>query len=137
MSVRPNGYNTKQSEAVLALLRSNRSRHMTAAQIADSLPDVGRTTVYRRLERLVGRGLAKKYVFDGVSGACFQYAEPHDGCEREHFSLKCETCGGVTSVHCGALEKVTRHLLRSHGFRIDDAKTVFYGVCKACEEAKL
>jgi Fe2+ or Zn2+ uptake regulation protein len=35
-------------------------------------------------------------------------------------------------VDCDLLDKIEKHLLRSHEFQINMLKTVFYGTCKSC-----
>jgi Fur family ferric uptake transcriptional regulator len=95
---------------------------------------VGQTTIYRHLEKLAAEGKIRKYTLRGDKGACYQYINNDRKC-REHFHLKCETCGGLIHADCGLLDKVRRHLLGSHHFQIDMLKTVFYGTCKKCLSA--
>ena len=50
------GYTTKQSTEILDFLRNNKDKHLTAEEVYYSLrqggSNIGRTTVYRHLERL-------------------------------------------------------------------------------------
>ena len=134
---RPSSYRTRQSEAVLEYIRSLGTRHATAAQIVawfeNAEVPIGRTTVYRKLEKLVEDGRVRKYVFDGVSGACFQYIEEPEGAE-EHFHLKCERCGAVIHLEEDALPGIGEYFQEKYRFEIHIAKTVFYGFCDACLE---
>lgn len=134
MSRRPSSYTTKQGKAVLACLESQKGAHVTAAQIAEHLEQagvsIGRTTIYRQLERLSRDGRVRKYAIDGA-GACFQYA---DGCGDmgEHFHLKCEGCGEVVHLNGGMLPGITQDIRNNYEFEVDVNKTVFYGRCGTC-----
>lgn len=133
---RPPFYKTRQRKAVLDYIRSLKGGHATAAQIVAWFENgafpIGRTTVYRHLEKLVEDGQVRKYVFDGVSGACFQYIEEPEGAE-EHFHLKCEKCGAVVHLEEDALPGVAEYFHEKYRFEIHIAKIVFYGVCDACQ----
>ncbi|HWS28906.1 MAG TPA: transcriptional repressor [Clostridia bacterium] len=135
MTTRPSTYVTKQGNAILDFLKSQQGNHLTAAQIAAHFGSgeaaVGRTTVYRQLDKLVDRGAVRKYVFDENSGACFQYVD-EDGGAKEHFHLKCEACGKLIHVDNDAMPYVEKGILKNYAFEIDVGKTVFYGKCRAC-----
>ena len=59
-------YNTKQSAELLSFLKENGNRHMTAdevyAEMRQKGSTVGRTTVYRHLDRLYADGVIRKYL---------------------------------------------------------------------------
>ncbi|MDE6182085.1 MAG: transcriptional repressor, partial [Eubacteriales bacterium] len=111
--------------------------YITVQQIAKHLQDlntpVGTTTIYRYLETLVSEGLVKKYVLDGISGACFQYVE-EDEFENIHFHFKCNNCGELIHFECEELQKLYTHLLNEHQMNIDLCKTIYYGTCKTCSK---
>ena len=48
-------YNTRQRELILDYIKKNAKKHLTADDIADALKseNVGKTTVYRYLEKLL------------------------------------------------------------------------------------
>ena len=132
---RPDNYNTKQREAILAFIAALGEQHATAAQLVEHFKrgdvPIGRTTVYRHLEKLAQSGKVRKYTVDGVSGACYQFAGKQDGC-REHFHLKCESCGGLIHLQCDIMEKIREHIKDDHEFEVNNMKTVLYGRCRAC-----
>lgn len=132
---RTHPYQTKQRDTVLAYIISLNGGHVTAAQVAEHCKKtgapVGRTTVYRQLERLTREGIIRRYNVDGISGACYQYLTNHTDC-REHFHLKCESCGDLTHLNCDLLSEAQRHILEAHTFLINTTKTVFYGYCDRC-----
>lgn len=135
MSKRPSNYTTKQSEAVLAYLEAQKGSHVNAAQIVEHFEEadisIGRTTIYRQLEKLVRDGKVQKYVIDSTSGACFQYSDER-GNTNEHFHLKCENCGEVIHLEGKILPGVVQNILHQYEFEVNVNKTVFYGKCKAC-----
>ena len=128
-------YNTKQSRAIIGYIASLGGAHVTAAQIVAHFEKekvaIGRTTVYRHLDKLTESGKLRKFTTDGVSGACYQYADAKEIC-REHFHLKCEDCGELLHLECGALSEIQNHIFDEHAFKINALKTVLYGKCDNC-----
>lgn len=128
-------YKTKQREALLSYIASLDGLHVTVGQIAEHFKErenpIGVTTIYRHLDKLVEMGKVKKFMIDGISGACFQYIRGSGAC-REHFHLKCEDCGRIVHLQCGFLDELQRHISKELGAYIDANKTVFYGKCKSC-----
>ena len=129
------GYKTKQREIILDYLRHAKS-HVTIDDVTNHLKEdgnkVGRTTVYRYMEKLADEGLLRKYFIEEGVGACYQYQGSEAGCS-EHFHLKCTKCGKLFHVDCDFLSEIGVHVFEHHQFRIDNSKTVLYGVCKNCD----
>ena len=127
-------YKTKQSEAVLDYIISCGDTHITAAQIVEHFEkeevSIGRTTVYRHLDKLTEAGKVRRYITDGITGACYQYVERED-C-RSHFHLKCESCGELLHFECEKLDGLQHHISTNHAFQINMLRTVFYGMCESC-----
>ena len=134
--MRPTSYQTRQEKALRQCLASLRGRHATVCDLRDALAArgerVGRTTVYRRLERLVSAGLARKFVAGPGEPACFAWAGEGAAAEGGYHAL-CEGCGKVVHLECGELDAVGRHLAAEHRFRIDPGRTVLYGTCPSCQ----
>lgn len=128
-------YNTRQRSQVLSCLVNNKAKHMTVDEIAEWLKKndilVGKTTVYRTLEKLVSEGKARKYISEEGRSACFQYVDKEEHCEQ-HFHLKCVECGKLIHLQCGHLAQLEKHVFEHHSFEVDNTKTVLYGVCKEC-----
>ncbi len=130
-------YKTKQRAVVEECLKQNKGRHLTAEDIAEMLhikgENVGRTTVYRTLEKLEQAGVVRRYApVDGTS-ACYQYCENGDVC-HEHFHLKCNVCGKLYHIECSHMDTLSEHINCEHGFKVDKLKTVLYGVCEECSK---
>lgn len=128
------GYRTKQRVFVEGILRKNAGRHLTVDEIVDMLSlcgtPVGRTTVYRCLEKLIEEGSVQKYVASSGESACYQYLT--DDCCHEHFHLKCTGCGKLIHIECGHIAELSEHIACEHGFKVDKLKTVLYGICEEC-----
>lgn len=121
-------YHTRQQEELLCFLRMHPG-HFTAGELCTQLGNtMGTTTVYRQLDKLVQAGLVTKYIIDSHSPACFEYAEHQDSCCH----CKCQQCGRLIHMHCHELPVLEQHILAHHGFAIDPARTVFYGLCQEC-----
>ncbi|MBE6856004.1 MAG: transcriptional repressor [Ruminococcus sp.] len=129
-----NEYKTKQKENLIAFLIKNKDRHTNVQEISSYLAQegspVGTATIYRQLEKLVERGIVRKYVLDGKTGACFQYIG--DNSCHEHFHLKCVCCGQLIHIDCDFLSGVNKHIFEHHGFTVNSTQTVFYGKCSEC-----
>ena len=97
--------------------------------------EVGLTTIYRHLNRLVDRGLVKKFYIDDKSAACFEYIQNKDAAEKlvQQFHLKCITCDQLVHFECHEIADWQRHIEEDHKFEIDPARTVFYGTCEKCK----
>ena len=132
---RPLRYKTKQSEVILDYIVSLNGAHVTAAQIVEHFEkegiSVGRTTIYRHLDKLSESGKLYRYTTDGVSGACYQYAGDTENCDT-HIHLKCEGCGELLHLECDKLNEIQRHVYNEHAFQVNTLKTVLYGKCGAC-----
>lgn len=125
-------YNTRQRELILEYIKENADSHLTADSIADALKpeQVGKTTVYRYLEKLCEQHLVRKYILSEGKSACYQYSggeECHD-----HFHLKCLKCGRLIHLECDYLKDIAAHISVEHNFTIDSSRTVFYGICGEC-----
>ncbi|MBQ6582830.1 MAG: transcriptional repressor [Mogibacterium sp.] len=132
-------YKTRQREEILEFLRDAGSSHVTADEVYQHLQEarstVGKTTVYRQLEKLVDEGRINKYITGLNAPACFEYIDTAEcGEESACYHLRCERCGRLIHLHCGEVTELARHILDEHGFRIDPRRTVFYGLCESCRE---
>ena len=129
------GYNTKQKEKLVDFLINNKDKHTTVQEISAYLSTegspLGTATIYRQLDKLVESGVVRKFVINGKTGACYQYIENEHEC-REHFHLKCISCGKLIHLNCDHLMSINEHIAKHHGFIIDPSQTVFYGVCADC-----
>ena len=128
-----NTYRTKQALLVLDCFKKNKGIHMTIEDISSYLRSVGTpvgtTTIYRQVQKLSDEGIITKYSVDQESGACYQYNG--EDCKM-HFHLKCAKCSELFHASCEFIESIENHIFEHHGFKVDNSKTVFYGVCQNC-----
>ena len=131
-------YRTRQREILVGYFESRPGHHITAGDVCEYCKEqgvsVGQSTVYRQLESLVDEGIINKYIIDGNSPACFEFAGKHEDETQICFHCKCEKCGKLIHLHCDELEEIQRHLREEHGFLMDPRRTVFYGICESCQQ---
>lgn len=127
------GYETKQSKLVYEFLKSHSEKHFSAEdvyfELINSGEKIGRTTVYRQLDKLLESGIVNKYSTDDNSH-CYQFADCSN--EHKHYHLKCSVCGKLFHTECDFLDKLSSHILKDHQFTVDPSKIVIYGICQHC-----
>lgn len=135
MEIRKN-YRTRQQDAVMEYFRLNPNHCVTADDIyiyfMNTGGKIGKATVYRCLDKLVEGGTVKKFVSDGGC-AMYQLIDAEHGCDR-HFHLKCVVCGEIIHMDCEFMDEFERHISEHHHFKVDNARTVIYGLCEKCAE---
>ncbi len=105
-------------------------RQVTAQELYERLRrhhrGIGRATVFRTLEALVAAGVARRLEQDG-------HVYGYVACRPEHHHhLACERCGRVEEIDEGYIAPVAERVAAELGFRIDDARLDFYGLCARC-----
>ena len=89
-------------------------------------PSIGRATVFRTLESLVAAGVARRLELDG-------HVYGYVACRAEHHHhLACDRCGRVEEIDEAYIRPVAERVAVNLGFRIDDARIDFYGLCASC-----
>lgn len=128
-------YKTRQRELILEVLIQNKQHHIIADDVFENLRkngnNVGKSTVYRYLDKLVSEGRVRKFTVGEGSSACYQYLDSPQDCTN-HYHLKCTKCKKLIHVECSQLEGISSHILKSHNFAVDTSKTVLYGICGNC-----
>lgn len=131
-------YKTKQRSVILQCLMDNCDRAFTIDELVDELKSsgevVGRTTVYRYIDRLVQSGQVRKFLFDSTKSAAYQYINHHNDCLK-HMHLKCIKCGKFVHLGCDYMNDVCAHIRNDHGFIVDNSKTTILGVCADCAKS--
>lgn len=132
-------YKTKQKSEILDYLIKHAGSHFTVDDLTKSLSEsginVGKTTVYRHLEKLTDSMQVRKYETGKNTAACYEYPGENksENCTR-HYHLKCTDCGKLFHLECNILDTVNCHILNTHGFSVNSARTVFYGICAECKK---
>ena len=126
-------YQTRQMDVVLNYFKEAPDKCSTIEKVYRTLADegvsVGETTVYRAVARLFNAGVLCKYPPpEKGEGALYQY----NTCKGDHLHIRCISCGLLAHLPCTEAQAFSAHLLEDHGFRLDEAQTVLYGICEKC-----
>ena len=116
---------SSRREAIMNIMRSTHS-HPDAEwvynRLREEFPSVSLGTVYRNLRELSAAGELATLETEFTSLRFDADTTPHS-----HFV--CKDCGKISDLYGYA--DVTE-LLESVGYRVDDVKTVVYGICPKC-----
>jgi Fur family ferric uptake transcriptional regulator len=120
---------TPQRRAIVSEVMSTEG-HISPAglarQVAQRVPGVSPSTIYRTLEMLEELGVLSHAHLEGG-------AEYHRRSLGEHVHLACSRCGREESLSGAEAERLRRMLQRSHGFRADLAHFAISGLCATCQ----
>ena len=132
------GYNTEQKRLVMECLDASADRYQTVDDILGALhargSSIGRTTVYRTVEKLAAEGLVAKVV--GARGSSASYKRLPDQQGAPQGQLLCLSCGRAFPLDCSMLQSFSDHVREHHGFVVDQRRTVICGTCADCRRAK-
>ena len=90
------------------------------------LPDVSHQAVYDVLRALTDAGLVRRIQ---PAGSVARY-EARVGDNHHH--LVCRSCGSITDVDCAVGEAPCLTAADDHGFVIEQAEVVYWGLCPTC-----
>jgi len=120
---------TKQREAILKILRSNRS-HPTADQIYDAvrkeIPNISKGTVYRNLQVLREDGAISEL---NLNGTLSRYEEK----QPRHYHFRCEQCGRVFDLDEPVNTEIDKRVSVRTGLQVSYHQLEFRGLCKDCQ----
>ena len=100
-----------------------------ATRVRDRIGHVSLQAVYDALDALTAAGLIRRIEPAG-SPARF---EGRIGDNHHH--LVCRSCGTVTDVACAVGEAPCLTAADDHGFSIDEAEVIYWGLCPDCSTA--
>jgi Fe2+ or Zn2+ uptake regulation protein len=125
------GAGLRVTAARVALLEAVRSgRHLDADAVADRVRErvghISLQAVYDALHALTASGLIRRIEPAG-SPARF---EGRVGDNHHH--VICRSCGTVADVDCAVGETPCLTASDDHGFTIDEAEVVYWGLCPEC-----
>jgi Fur family ferric uptake transcriptional regulator len=104
--------------------------HATPDQVADAVPDVDLTTVYRTLELLEQLGLLA-HTHLGHGAPSYRLADD------DHIHVVCHHCGAVVDAPAGIAEPLADALLAERGFVLDRSHFTVFGSCADCAAKEL
>ncbi|MBQ6282598.1 MAG: transcriptional repressor [Bacilli bacterium] len=121
-------YNTKQKDKILDIIMK-KEHEFTIKDIHTEIPEVGLTTIYRLIDKLVENNSINKYIGkDNIT--YYQYLEKCD--EDNHFYLKCEKCGDIIHIDCDCISELKNHILNNHKFKLNKDHIIINGICDKC-----
>jgi Fur family transcriptional regulator, stress-responsive regulator len=101
-----------------------------AARVRDRLGTISVQAVYEALHALTAAGLIARIEpaghparFEGRVG-------------DNHHHIVCRSCGAVVDVDCVVGEPPCLSASDDHGFAIDEAQVIFWGLCPNCSSAR-
>ena len=97
-----------------------------ATRVRDRIGHVSLQAVYDALDALTAAGLIRRIEPAG-SPARF---EGRIGDNHHH--LVCRSCGTVTDVACAVGEAPCLTAADDHGFSIEEAEVIYWGLCPSC-----
>ena len=130
-SLRPAGskHSTKRDRVLSVFLRQE--GHLSADDLCDLVhvedPGIGRATVYRTLQWMVGAGIARKVNF-GEGRARFEPAYRHP----RHFHLVCSECRRSSEFLSSDIEALLEEIAGARNFQPAQAVVQISGVCEDC-----
>ena len=124
---------TRPRMAVLDAVRQHPhadTESIIAAVRAD-LGEVSHQAVYDVLRALHMAGLIRRIQ---PSGSHARY-EARVGDNHHH--VVCRSCGAIADVDCATGEAPCLTASNDHGFRIDEAEVIYWGLCPGCSKVPL
>jgi Fur family transcriptional regulator, ferric uptake regulator len=124
------GYRVTGPRRAVADLIAARDGHFTAAELLEDARTkrlgIGRATVFRALDVLVGVGAVER--IDLPSGDhAYVACEP-----SHHHHVVCSRCGQSSDIEDAGLGGVVDDIERRTGYRIDRHRLELFGLCPAC-----
>lgn len=122
---------TRQQAAVSAMLdrlddfRSAQEIHEELRRAGD---DIGLTTVYRTLQRLVEAGEVDVLRTDSGEAAYRRCASAH-----HHHHLVCRRCGKTVEIEGPVVESWAQRVAEAHGFTQLSHTVEIFGLCRDCQ----
>lgn len=115
----------------IAVLRAvGHHPHATADDLAEAvrsdLGTISRQSVYNVLNVLTDKGIIRR-IQPAHSPARYE-----DRVGDNHHHLVCRSCGKTEDVCCAAGHAPCLHASEQHGFAIDEAEVIYWGLCPSC-----
>ncbi|GAA1668468.1 fur family transcriptional regulator FurA1 [Kribbella yunnanensis] len=94
--------------------------------VRNDLPEVSHQAVYDSLHTLTAAGLVRRIQ---PLGSVARY-ESRVGDNHHH--VVCRNCGAIADVDCAVGHAPCLHASDDHGFVIDEAEVIYWGLCSDC-----
>ncbi|HEX6454813.1 MAG TPA: Fur family transcriptional regulator [Trebonia sp.] len=128
------GAGLRVTAARVALLEAVRDGdHLEVESLASGVRDrvghISLQAVYEALHALTGAGLIRRIEPPGSP------ARYEGRVGDNHHHLVCRSCGAVTDVDCAVGEAPCLTASDDHGYSIDEAEVIYWGLCPDCSTA--
>ena len=126
----PGGKHSSKRDRILNIFLKQQG-HVSADELCDLVrredAGIGRATVYRTLQYLVGAGVARKVDF-GEGRSRFEPSYRHP----RHFHLICTTCHRSSEFLSSDVEALVEEIAAARSFATEQTVVQIYGLCEAC-----
>lgn len=113
----------------------NPDRIFKASDIAQDLPNVSLSTIYRNLARLEKSGIVQIVGAEENKELQYRYTGPSKCQAKMH--LVCKICGKFFHLDGPALKMLQLSVLRIKGFELDQQQSVLLGRCAGCSRRRM
>ncbi len=123
---------TRPRVAVLAAVHEHphADTNSIVGLVRESLGDVSQQAVYDVLRALTSAGLVRRI---HPPGSVARY-ESRVGDNHHH--VVCRSCGAIRDVECAVGDAPCLTAADHHGYAIDEAEVVYWGLCPGCSAAR-
>ena len=126
-------YKTKTRQVIMDFMVKNPDRIFKASDIAQDLPSVSLSTIYRNLARLEKSGIVQIVGAEENKELQYRYTGPSKCQAKMH--LVCKECGKFFHLEGPALKMLQLSVQRVSGFELDQQQSVLLGRCAGCSIA--
>jgi len=96
------------------------------AAAREEIPDVSHQAIYDSLHTLTEAGLVRRIK---PSGSVARY---ESRIADNHHHVVCRSCGAIEDVDCSVGHAPCLTASSNHGFEIDEAEVIYWGLCPEC-----
>jgi Fe2+ or Zn2+ uptake regulation protein len=96
--------------------------------VREDLSEVSHQAVYDVLEALTAAGLVRRIQ---PLGSVARY---ESRVADNHHHIVCRSCGAIADVDCAVGAEPCLTPSDDHGFEIDEAEVIYWGLCPACSD---
>ncbi|MFT4264853.1 MAG: Fur family transcriptional regulator [Nocardioides sp.] len=123
---------TRPRVAVLAAVHAHPHADTDAliGAVREELPDVSHQAVYDVLRALTQAGLIRKIQPLG------HVARYESRVGDNHHHVVCRSCGAIGDVDCAVGHAPCLTASNDHGFVVDEAEVIYWGICPDCSPAR-
>src|SRR5262245_8144539 len=134
-AIRPAGGKRSSKRDRILEIFTRQEGHLSADDLVEIVrreaPGIGRATVYRTLQWMVGAGLARKVDF-GEGRSRFEPSYRHP----RHFHLICTICHRSSEFLSSDVESLVEEVANARNFATSQQVVQIYGTCEECRTGK-